>query len=151
MKTSIIILLATAITDLFFFLASTGHVPILTDGGSEWRSLGSGSIALVTFFGLLVLGCAKAESASISESSNRTAFAGSIFILYLVVIATSAFYNTVKDKVDPAPLQRLTETMLQSFTTIIGIVVAFYFGSSAFVEVHGKRDSKITKATGEAK
>jgi hypothetical protein len=37
------------------------------------------------------------------------------------------------------PLPPITQTLLSNFTGIVGVVIAFYFGASAYVEAHSKR------------
>ena len=62
----------------------------------------------------------------------RTAITVSIVTVYLVLVSLVAFFQA-RGEGDELP--RLTETMLTSFTTIVAIIVPFYFGTSAYVQV----------------
>jgi len=39
---------------------------------------------------------------------------------------------------DSVKLPQIAETLIGSFTAVVGVVVAFYFGSSAFIEARKK-------------
>jgi hypothetical protein len=69
----------------------------------------------------------------------RTAMAGAIVVEYLTLVGTLAFF--VQGQMSP-----IAQTMLTSFTSVVGIVIAFYFGASAFVQVQReKRDERKAK------
>lgn len=70
----------------------------------------------------------------LTEAGMRFAIAGAVVIEYLVLVAVVAFFREAPDKVHP-----LTETLISNFTTIVGIVIAFYFGSSAYVQAKSER------------
>ncbi len=63
------------------------------------------------------------------EGRLRAAIAGAVIVQYLVIVGIVAYFIKGAEV-----LPKVTETMLTSFTTITGIVVAFYFGASAYVE-----------------
>ena len=81
---------------------------------------------------LFLLKIQQQDSASplISETSMRSAIAGALVIEYLVLLATVAFFRESPEQLNP-----LTQTMVNNFTTLVGIVIAFYFGSSAYAQV----------------
>ena len=64
-----------------------------------------------------------------SEGVLRGAIATAIVVQYLVLVGIVAFFGRGPEQLPP-----ITQTMISSFTTIVGVVVAFYFGSSAYVE-----------------
>jgi|GEM_PF-2805656 len=78
-----------------------------------------------------------------SDRSLRQAFAAAIIIQYLLLVGTVAFFRQ-GDQLPP-----ITQTILSSFTAIVGVVVAFYFGVSAYVQTQkGTRaDVKRTSAS----
>jgi hypothetical protein len=84
--------------------------------------------ALFTFVSLLGLMQPANGSWQISEPIMRTVIAGTVVIEYLVLIATVAFFQQGDS------LPEITKTMISSFTTIVGVVIAFYFGTSAITE-----------------
>jgi len=91
-------------------------------------------VALVTYFGFLMLGEAMGGDWAVNKGGMRTAITASIVTVYLVLIGLVAFMTAGPEKLLP-----ITDTMLTSFTSIVGIVLAFYFGSSAYVQVQEKK------------
>ncbi|MEM9160303.1 MAG: hypothetical protein AAGB46_14760 [Verrucomicrobiota bacterium] len=76
----------------------------------------------------------------------RSAIAGAIVIQYLTLVATVAYFNKPLEEVHP-----LTQMVLTNFTTIVGIVIAFYFGSSAYLQKKGQHSlNRKRKPTYEA-
>lgn len=59
----------------------------------------------------------------------RNAIAGSMIVTYLMLLVSLLFYNTGR-----AFLPKDAEAFLTRFTTTVGIVIAFYFGASAFID-----------------
>lgn len=66
----------------------------------------------------------------------RSAIAGTIVLVYLVLLGIVAFFSP--SGTEGLKLHELTQTFVTNFTTLIGVVVAFYFGSSAYVEAKAK-------------
>ena len=62
----------------------------------------------------------------------RTAMAGAIVVEYLTLVGTLAFF--VQGELPP-----IAQTMITNFTTVVGIVIAFYFGASAFVQLQREK------------
>lgn len=90
--------------------------------------------AILSFIGLLALTQPAQGIWRLTEVTMRTAIAGTIVIEYLVLVATVAFFQR-----GPQALPPITQTLLSNFTGIVGVVIAFYFGASAYVEAHSKR------------
>jgi len=91
------------------------------------------AVGLVTFFGLLLYFC-WASAAPLEDRGLRVSITVAVVTVYLVVVGEAAFWTTKLAQ------SNITELMLTSFTSIVGVVVAFFFGSSAYVEVK-KRDA----------
>jgi hypothetical protein len=76
----------------------------------------------------------------------RDAISGAAIVVYLVVFSWVAFfppgYNT-------GPLNTLTLTLITNFTVIIGIVVTFYLGTIAYVQVSERRQRQSDAARRE--
>jgi len=87
------------------------------------------TIAILAFMGLLTLTQPDDGPWQLTEAAMRTTIAGTIVIEYLVLVATVAFF-----KQGPEHLPPITQAMISNFTSIVGVVVAFYFGSSAYVQ-----------------
>ena len=83
-------------------------------------ALGVGT-GVITFFGLLILCHTGEERWKITGESMRTAMAGAIVVEYLALVGTLAFF--VQGETPP-----IAQTMITNFTTVVGIVIAFYFG-----------------------
>jgi uncharacterized membrane protein (DUF485 family) len=95
-------------------------------------SLALVATAIITFFGFLW----RSEDPPGNEEDMRTAITVSIVTVYLVLIGLVAFLPEEPNQVQ---LPAITNTMLTSFTAIVGIVVPFYFGASAYVQRNGLR------------
>ena len=102
-------------------------------------------VALVTYFGFLMFGQAVGGDWAVDKGGMRTAITAAVVTVYLVLVGLVAFMTR-----GPKELIPLTETMITSFTTIVGVVVAFYFGSSAYVQVQDKKLGR-TKDNGPEK
>jgi membrane protease YdiL (CAAX protease family) len=112
-----------------------------------FRSIGLIAAAMISFYGILWKGLNK--DGVIDESDMRTAITVSLVTVYLVLVGVVAFYapirvNTANEQQQANQLSQITTTMLTSFTTIVGIVVPFYFGTSAYVQV--KREESQSNA-----
>lgn len=90
--------------------------------------------AVISFVSLLVLTQSDKEQWDLTEGSMRTAIAGTVIIVYLVLVGLVAFF-----KVGPEKLPAISQTLVTSFTTIVGVVVAFYFGASAYIQASTER------------
>jgi hypothetical protein len=99
------------------------------------------TLALVTFFGFLIMGIKPNENPPISSSVLRMAITIAIIALYLSVVALTTFFRNWSDDIQP-----LTQSMLSNFTTIVGVVIAFYFTSSVYIE--GQDRKKINDGKG---
>ena len=103
-------------------------------------------IALVTFFGLLAASESSGKGWGLNKGTMRGAIAATILVVYLFVLSMSAF---VPYQGEMPPMM---STMMNSFTAIIGIMIPFYFGASAYVqsrsmEVDTNKDKKNAEAT----
>lgn len=87
-------------------------------------------VAIVTFFGFLIVGQSIGGDLTIDKGGMRIAITASFVIVYLVLVGLTAFLSR-----GPIEMLPITQQMLVSFTGIVGVVVVFYFGSSAFVHV----------------
>lgn len=97
------------------------------------------SISVVTFMGILTLADYVSIEPSISTGEMRGAMAGSIMVVYLIVVAF-AFSN--EDSASTA----FASTVVQHLTYVVGIVVVFYFGSKAVLQyIEGKKDKPTTE------
>ena len=81
------------------------------------------AIGIVTFFGAL-----PKEPPANDEQSFRRAIAVAIVTVYLVLVGVVAFFRGEPDVPD------IAESLIGSFTATVSVVIAFYFGSSAYVE-----------------
>lgn len=98
--------------------------------------------AAISFVSLLVLTQSDKERWELTEGSMRTAIAGTIVIVYLVLVGIVAFFTH-----GPEKLPAISETMVTSFTTIVGVVVAFYFGASAYVQASSQKRERGQAST----
>jgi protein-S-isoprenylcysteine O-methyltransferase Ste14 len=114
--------------------------------GNNWPFVAMGvGTGAITFFGLLILCQTSEERWKLPEDSMRTVIAGTIVVEYLALVGTVAFF--VQGEMPP-----ITQTMITNFTTIVGIVIAFYFGASAVLQLQRERQENLkTKADEKSK
>jgi hypothetical protein len=130
---------------------------------TDSRGLGSPSlflsaalvtVAVITFFGILWNGIGPD---GLNETVMRTAITVAVVTVYLVLISIVAFFSlpsssseqgsipsTEQTQATDDELPAITQTMLTSFTTIVGIIVPFYFGTSAYIQA--KREELAHKS-----
>jgi hypothetical protein len=81
--------------------------------------------AIVTFFGFLRL--TPETPAGIPDGSLRSAIAASTVVTYLVFVGSAGFFQSNEQ------LPEISRLLLTSFTATVGVIIAFYFGASAYV------------------
>ncbi len=126
--------LRTAITLAAIIIAACWLSLFLANRSKEPDYLSAALIitALSSFVGILALQQKGATGWELSESIVRTTVAGMFFITYIVMVALVIFWTN--DASAGKQLPQITQTLLTNFTTVTGIVVAFYFGSSAYAQ-----------------
>jgi hypothetical protein len=88
-------------------------------------------VGLVSFFGFIGLGINENDQ-ELSKEDIRLAIVISLITFYLTAVGTvSMFAREINWPV-------ITETMITHFTSIIGVVIAFYFGTEAYLAVYKK-------------
>ena len=95
--------------------------------------------AIVSFFGLLYLGSLDQEAWKFTDRSMRTAIAGAIVIEYLALVGIVAFFTKGPEELPP-----ISKKIITSFTAIVAVVIAFYFGSTTYIEV---KESELNSGT----
>jgi hypothetical protein len=108
-------------------------------------------IAVITLTGLIAYGTG--PEGVPSPEVMRDAIAAAFVLVYLILVAMTVF--TFRVQVDPStgaliPLQAdpVATALLSNFTTLAGVVVAFYFGTSAYVAVATKRSTPPAQPAG---
>lgn len=91
------------------------------------------AVALITFYGFMGLGVDGTDS-TLSKSDIRLAIVISTLTSYFVIFGTVSFFD---EGSEPGQLSALTSQFVTHFTTIVGVVIAFYFGATAYEAVHG--------------
>lgn len=98
---------------------------------------GAALIAITTFLGIWVI--QREQYVNDMLTGMRDAISGAVIAVYLVVFSWVAFfppgYNT-------GPLNTLTSTLITNFTVISGIVVTFYFGTIAYLQISARRQKQ---------
>jgi len=107
---------------------------VLSDGNS---SLAYGIVTIivgvVTFFGLVSLPGGLSEDGNFDERRVRFAITATLVIVYVVYLGTTSYWNE-KEK-----MSEYGKLMTQTLTNLLSIVIAFYFGATAAVEVFSRR------------
>ena len=107
-------------------------------GHLSFLSLAVAAVAVITFFGLLILERKPGAAGTLNEGAIRRAIAVAFVTVYLVLLGVVAFFQG--DWKSP----EVTTTLLGSFTATVGVVVAFFFGSSAYLEARPQESKPNT-------
>jgi hypothetical protein len=115
-----------AVIDIIAFIV--GITGTALSDHQAFLSCAVGIIGIVTFFGALAAEIPGAKEEGAERIRRSITFA--ILTVYLTLVGTMAFFKVQQD----------LKGLLLSFTTTTGVIIAFYFGSSAYVD--GKSISK---------
>lgn len=92
---------------------------------------------IISFFGLYDISLPNNPTTQDKESSLRFSIAGSIVIEYIVLVGIVAFF-----KEGPEEMPIITKTLLSNFTSVVGVVIAFYFGASAYLQSRKQKNKE---------
>lgn len=87
------------------------------------------SVGLVTFYGTMGMGI-NGRHRKLSKYDVRLAIVISLITVYIVLVGTVVFFKK------GAELPPIAQMMITHFTTVVGVVIAFYFGTEAYEAVH---------------
>ncbi len=96
-------------------------------------SLTTAAIGIWTFLGFFYV---LYGPGLVIEMAMRNAITAAVISMFLVTVGIVTFYSTIPTPPGsaPPPLSELTRTIVDSFQTVVTVVVGFYFTSSAIVE-----------------
>jgi len=127
----------------YAFLAANDQIDI---NPLSMFSVSTAAVAVITFFGFMWLADKKGGQFALNEGGMRLAIVAAVVTVELVLVSTVTFF-TADWKVPD-----LTANFLTQFNTVVSVVVAFYFGASAYVQVQGKdKEDKGDKEIEEKK
>ena len=134
MKTKQKYLLILAIIDVFIVIisiigAKSGFEFLSIGKSTAFLSFGAASIGIITFLGTLII--FNNSNDNISERSLRTSITIALVTVYIFIVGVVAFFGEAREL---SEMKDVTKTMLTSFTSIIGVIIAFFFGTSAYIE-----------------
>ena len=88
-------------------------------------SVGAALMATATFFGFYIA----AEPSLLVQTRMRESITAAVLVTYLAVVGWVAFFapRLAHDGKTLLPLPPLTSKMVDSFTTVVAVVVGFYF------------------------
>ena len=105
-------------------------------------AFGTVAAGILTFFNAQGTTTSSGHFAGSADERLRSAIASAVVVQYLVLVGLVTYF-TNEDAF--GKLLPITQSLLASFTATVGIVIAFSFGASAYVE--GKRiEAKRTDA-----
>jgi hypothetical protein len=101
-------------------------------GGQVPLESGAAFIGVTAFTGIWLLERRRHNRSSLNEM--RSAIAGSFIIVYLVILSWSAFFPA---RYNIGAINSLTSRFTTNFTVLTGVVVGFYFTTTAAVQIIG--------------
>jgi hypothetical protein len=146
MKETKILMLTTVLVFLFVTVGTTLAALLKNDYPIILTIIATG---VATFFGFLIHPIRANPKAGIDDSSMRIAITASLVITYLVFVGYTAFYDASSsdnsgddvsynddsgDGASSDDVSEMARIAITSFTTIVGTVIAFYFGASAYLQ-----------------
>lgn len=115
---------------ILIIVAGLGYVGCVLSKHSSFLSFSMLSIAFISFFGFLWIYSSDNQEFKVDEKSLQNTIATTIVIVYLALVTTVVFFKEYQKE-----LPKITETLLINFTVIVGIIIAFYFGSTAIEKI----------------
>lgn len=102
-------------------------------------------VAIITFFGIFMLP-GRSEESTIKNSRIRFAIAASLVVVYLIYVGIVIFM--------PGSLTGVAKELFPTITTLLAVVVPFYFGAEVVVKVDearrkAKRENLLIKKLSE--
>lgn len=97
------------------------------------------AIALITFFGFMWCAEKQGGNWALNAGGMRLAIVITVFTVYLLLVGMISLFR------NPGEVPELARTILTHFTTVVITVVAFYFSSSAYVQVREKKKNGVTE------
>jgi hypothetical protein len=92
---------------------------------------------ILTFFGILFYAMPNAPDDSLQDRVLRLAITSSITTMYLTLVGFGVFMRKPADQAtDP-----LAQSLITSFSSVVGVVIAFYFGTGAYLEARAAKPS----------
>jgi len=109
-------------------------------------------VALITFFGFVWLGFRSGGALALHKGGMRLAIAAAVIVVDLVILTSMVFSSnyldttkTITNGVETSAVKttevvptELATTLIKSFNAVVAVVIAFYFGTSAYVQVKDK-------------
>ena len=126
-----------ALTIAFIIIGICLWAFVLKIGSDSILAIAFLLIALTTFYGFLRLSAPGETEWALTTEKLRNAIAASLIITYLVLMAIAVFFAH-----QTGELPAITRSMINSFTAIVGVVIAFYFGSSAYIQAKQEKRRK---------
>jgi hypothetical protein len=94
------------------------------------------AIGVVTFLGVMDLNRSTRADTNFRDENVRASLACSLVLTYLFIVCFTAFVRTAPE----SETGKVTLDFMHSFSQIIGVTIAFYFGASAIAQVFARRD-----------
>lgn len=113
----------------------------------QWTALNLmlGLVAIIAFFGVLIIPGGWSKGNGFSEGRVRLALASTLVILFVASFATTIFwFNTSEETLGSSDLRT---RMVDTLTDLLKIVIPFYFGATAateYAKIRGPRGSSNT-------
>ncbi|MBV8534873.1 MAG: hypothetical protein JO128_04730 [Alphaproteobacteria bacterium] len=103
--------------------------------------IGSGAIV----FAFCIVLSQRSGASWIAEPTHiQATIAASILVQYMALVGLAAFYHGSQQ------MPPITQALIANFTTVVGVVVASYFGSYAYLKGQEQKASRSAKAKAEA-
>jgi len=107
--------------------AKTGFPLFGIERTFAFLSFAAAAVGIITFLGSLQL-LRVEQDREISETSLRKAITVAVITVYFVIVGETSFFEKQHE------FSAISQTMVASFNVIVGVVVAFFFGSSAYLQ-----------------
>lgn len=127
------LVMLTSILILIAIIGSVAWSVFLHENYDFVVSVTAFSVGVITFFGVIGVNRSARGQQALGGENLRTAIACSLVISYLFIVCFTTFVA------NPKTAGAVTQEFVKSFSNIIGITIAFYFGASAAAQIAEKK------------
>ena len=99
------------------------------------------AVGLITFFGILDLPGGVSADGGFTTGRVRFALTATLVVIFVVFFGTTAYWSNDLDKVAEFP-----KLMVGCLSTLLSIIIPFYFGTTAAIEIFKDRSTEPSQS-----
>lgn len=136
-KSNRMILMNTSVLLFIVLIGALVGNKFYHDGTKVWFVFLISATSIITFYGFVIVDLSSGQKDEISDRGMRLAITASVVATYLALVGSATFFGS-----QVGEMPQIASALLTNFTSIVGVIIAFYFGSSAYIEARTRGVSK---------